>query len=384
MEDIKNALINYDIEKFNKLINELDKTIIYNDKDLSIFKSLFDICFKYNRTDEFKILYDKWTLPDLFQDFSLILWMFINVNFTSKELKFACDILDYSYVDIVDELIYYDSNYEILLAMKKCDEIFEKQSNETYGYLMDLANVENNSEVFNYLIDKFVAGSDYAQTPEWIKDFTNNNMPTEDEIDRKRLINIKITIEDVNKLSLDEMIKLLTASGKELGLTEDTIEQSKEYFRKIIPSMDDKEKYMLMKDILKIKKYNEEQDNIDSFRLYGPDNPLVETSYSELKDRRSRMFYCNYFDFDEDEQEFYDWFIGFCEICYKRIKYRWYAVRLPLPHGGFRGCYCSHQCLQDAVTKREEDRGEPDMALRIMVDDMISDLKKYGIQQRKV
>lgn len=63
-----------------------------------------------------------------------------------------------------------------------------------------------------------------------------------------------------------------------------------------------------------------------------------------------RMFYCNEFnDYLEDDVmdlEFSNWFVGHCDFCGKNIPIYDWAIRRPLPSGGWRGCYCSHECLE--------------------------------------
>lgn len=102
------------------------------------------------------------------------------------------------------------------------------------------------------------------------------------------------------------------------------------------------------------------------FREYGPVNS-VYTHSPELIDPSSvcaehggcRMFLCNEFeeidpngdqiDPFEDDTITYDWFRGICDICFLKIKKRQYAVREPLSHGGWRGCYCSFKCMESII-----------------------------------
>ena len=46
-----------------------------------------------------------------------------------------------------------------------------------------------------------------------------------------------------------------------------------------------------------------------------------------------------------DDQGLPDWFLGYCVECGVVIPSRQAAIRQTMPHGGFRGCYCSIQCL---------------------------------------
>lgn len=49
-----------------------------------------------------------------------------------------------------------------------------------------------------------------------------------------------------------------------------------------------------------------------------------------------------------------DWFIGYCEICWNHIKSKQYSIREPLINGGWSGCYCSIECLQQKIGYNNE------------------------------
>lgn len=67
-----------------------------------------------------------------------------------------------------------------------------------------------------------------------------------------------------------------------------------------------------------------------------------------------------------------DWFRKSCDFCGKRISHKHHAVRQPLIHGGWRGCYCS-DCLKFSVT-------DPNQA--IMVGRVLEQLDVIGIRDR--
>lgn len=72
-----------------------------------------------------------------------------------------------------------------------------------------------------------------------------------------------------------------------------------------------------------------------------------------------RMLTCNCFELNEYEDVRYspgediepdDWFVGFCryQACFLKISKRCYAVRIPIPGGGWYGCYCCWEHAYDA------------------------------------
>jgi hypothetical protein len=95
-------------------------------------------------------------------------------------------------------------------------------------------------------------------------------------------------------------------------------------------------------------------DETAIFREYGPVNCVYKHDYlsSDHECRKwggCRMLLCNEFELrSEDlmavEPEEVDWFINACSQCGIIIPARHYALREPLPSGGWRGCYC-RDCL---------------------------------------
>lgn len=64
-----------------------------------------------------------------------------------------------------------------------------------------------------------------------------------------------------------------------------------------------------------------------------------------------RLFICTCFEGDAlDDEEEADapsgWFTGACELCGDEIAQQYDAHRVPLSHGGWKGCFCSEECMQ--------------------------------------
>lgn len=125
------------------------------------------------------------------------------------------------------------------------------------------------------------------------------------------------------------------------------------------------------------------------FREYGPVNmmsgiynqhaPLECTQYGGC-----RMLLCNEFETTTEDNETdimaadeylvsTDWFSKKCEVCKKIITQRHHAIRAPLLHGGWRGCYCSFICLRSITT---------DSQILLMIDRMEEQLNTIFIRDR--
>ncbi len=72
---------------------------------------------------------------------------------------------------------------------------------------------------------------------------------------------------------------------------------------------------------------------------------------------------------DDDE----DWFMDFCDFCEDRIPYRNLALRIPMQHGGFMGCYCSIQCIEEVYLNGDVER-------IYLVDALVSNLRECPIE----
>ncbi len=80
------------------------------------------------------------------------------------------------------------------------------------------------------------------------------------------------------------------------------------------------------------------------FRAWGPSNLLFGAEIEDVIDGSAdlRMFVDNRFTPDEQG----NWFTGSCDYCWLRIKNARYAVRKPVEAGGWRGQYCSWDCVR--------------------------------------
>ena len=80
------------------------------------------------------------------------------------------------------------------------------------------------------------------------------------------------------------------------------------------------------------------------FRVWGPSNLLLGANPDDVLDGTAdlRMFTDDRFTVEDDES----WFTGSCDRCWLRIKSPRYAVRKPIEAGGWRGQYCSWDCVR--------------------------------------
>ena len=122
--------------------------------------------------------------------------------------------------------------------------------------------------------------------------------------------------------------------------------------RAALQSMTDTERYATLQPLHTTVETLNLYDDMEIQRVHGPANPLLGADLT-LDDVCStyggcRMLLCTCFEEDEEyeEERAEDWYTGMCDGCDRAIAQRWYAVRLPLAGGGWRGCYCSTRCMR--------------------------------------
>ena len=130
-------------------------------------------------------------------------------------------------------------------------------------------------------------------------------------------------------------------------------------------------------------------DDTIIFQEFGPVNTVyrhdinVDSSHECEKYGGCRMLLCNEFEEINDNGEIIDviaaddllldWFRGSCDECLNTIPYKHYALREPLCHGGWRGCYCSFDCLKKYID---------DPLIAVMIGRIKEQLEVIGIRDR--
>ena len=85
-----------------------------------------------------------------------------------------------------------------------------------------------------------------------------------------------------------------------------------------------------------------------SYRTWGPENSFIDRDC--VKGGPCRMFRCMCRESEEaDGEKKTDWFSGVCDGCNKIIRDPSHSVRYPHVAGGWKGCYCSFQCMRDSA-----------------------------------
>lgn len=203
--------------------------------------------------------------------------------------------------------------------------------------LLDIIREGDGNFHVQYFLKEELEKSKRVVKPSWVKPFPKTDIPE---------IGIPISVADAVETIIRNMEELCEISG----------EIDKNELREQIGSL-----YSISTCTEKAVLVDGERvDDIPHFREFGPVNTMNISVFSEDDQCRKyggcRMFLCNDFLECESEEEDVDdceytgnWFSGVCSICSRVIPKKYYAVRLPLVGGGWKGCYCSFSCLENDV-----------------------------------
>lgn len=389
IESIKND----DLKVLDKCLKimPIEKLVDKSDNLLSTFLSL---SAGYNRGDAAKMILERWhvTYPDN-DKITMMTRLFLKISINIETLTFLANIhKDFTFLELMDELSEWDCSADVVTACGRADTIYGKQPLDVYKTVRSKAIEFKNYLVEEYMIDKIVEYSDYAKVPSYVKNYIGdyiseykNRYPKEKELNELADKDSKREIKEYVYPSEEEAIKLLTEGLESFGISIVEIEEAKEVIRKELSNEERKKE--LLDPILK----NESERELTSDRLlfwtFGPNNPLVNQNLNlntpSAKYGGCRMFLCDLFDYDEENDYLADWFIGSCEQCLSKIKHRWHAVRQPRETGGWIGCFCSWECVDNFIVDLETAEGQ----LKPIVHDLISAFEKktreIGIQERE-
>lgn len=118
-------------------------------------------------------------------------------------------------------------------------------------------------------------------------------------------------------------------------------------------------------------------------RTWGPINRIIGKDCCSGPEGKGpcRMLLCECLE-GEDDEEIYDpsegltWFTGTCMACNGHIPDMSHALRFPRRYGGWKGCYCSFDCMLDDPPFLIEDQEN------ILLNIMKQNIGKLGIMDR--
>lgn len=286
---------------------------------------------------------------------------FLNHYMNSETRKFIMNC--FPTVSLEDHVVHIVNMMDVGEAMRAVqtmqdDGMFSGKVNWKFLYSLtdDVEDIEyHNSQLRDWLRDQM---KNCNSKPEWIHDF-----------EKKELL-------EVPKLpSVKEAVELLlTDLENRVKITS----KIRETLISLYATATVQEKIDLLRQVHPMNDFSDE----DIFRELGPCNTQYTSNPDLLPKKCSkyggcRMFLCTEFECDEEDicssqvKEITEWFIGKCQSCDKIIPKKHYAVREPLHHGGWKGCYCSLECIE-----------KQPRVVKNLLRHLNSQLLQYGIRER--
>lgn len=322
-----------------------------------------------------------------YENVSLFSTLFLYPQLSVQGLTYAAKVLvDVSFLEVIDELTHLDSNDNTMAACYKALAVFGPQSRDTIEVALINAggtlsaddgpvNQDNvNQAVIEFLEYQLSKLPVMAPKPDWVNNF-EPEVPSEDIIFELQPPQI-----EVPTLSLDQQLDLLLDGLDASGLDLTDRERAREAIIAILNTSTPEQRQQLIYPVIESQTLDSLQSDQRLFRLLGPANPLLNSTPEELAFGGCRMFSCAVFDYDSEDLVYYDWFTGICDQCHRGIERRQWALRMPVAPGGWAGIYCSFDCLRKGVDQLEEDRRRPELAIRIMIDNIEHQIRTIGIQ----
>lgn len=244
----------------------------------------------------------------------------------------------------------------VIESGKSLDEIASALIDENSGKkLMETQGLKVKSTfsdyLYEYLIEKMKLTAPVAERPQWI--LAEKETFTPEDLNSDIMLNLPDP-ETAADLILNNM--------KTLGvINENDILKSKVL---IFEMYKNSPGFVVKLNLLLpvyIDIFLKNYDDDELIRHYGPLNPFIASSETGVQgfNINSRMFESTHYEvgklegvegFDEDE-DIRSWFTENCQVCRKKILSYHYAVRMPMPGGGWRGCYDSWMCVGKDLPK---------------------------------
>lgn len=307
--------------------------------------------------------------------------------FIASSITFA------SFENFIHDLNTGETSQEVYEACVNAEKIFGQMNKETLMRLKIYLCADPLAK--NYYLDKYVSmklgDKEVLIAPKWIVDHIGD-VVNHSDLSIPPYPNIKLR--SPGKYA-EEFIHKMKFKYKE---DEDVLQTLKHNTPYSIASstyaiMPLEEKVIMIDNLRRDKPIMISDESTKSdyihFLTYGPNNVphdlKVKRHNSDLPCMKSggcRMFLClccESIDDNEDEEDVLhreDWFKGRCGVCSRIIERRHYAIRRPLPMGGWRGCFCSFECLNEDVNDPE------DLVTPILISILTEFLFKIGIQER--
>ncbi len=359
-------------EKLEKYLAELLKRIPLKNLPFQTTNQLLILLLKdledVNFVEGLKVVLQYWSSMETGFDeyygeiYPIIPTLFLDPNIPFTSLYFIMNSLQnvVSIEEVCIDLFEKGSGDQLERALTNLFDMLPKPSGETFRILMDEAYSSQNKKAIEFISGLQRYHTEPVPKPKYIIEEENFAQVSETELVDLLCNDVADEIYAETLPDTDDIeynLEFLTQGFQKFGLEIQDIEQTKNILRQKLESMSQEELKDYMRSFVNQDAMNALVENTELFNILGPANPIINgdfrrTDHICYKYGGCRMLFCNCFEVenvDENMEILYpnipQWFQGQCENCNREIKKRCYAIRRPLPQGGWRGTYCSWNCL---------------------------------------
>jgi hypothetical protein len=333
-------------------------------------------------------------IPSLFLDYSV---PFRNLYYLMEALRDTISVLE-----IALELFEKGSGDQLNTALRNLFDMVGEPSGELYRTLYDEALLSKNQVAIDFMGDLQSYYTKPVAKPKYIFNITATEAEEGEEVEElteeSDLVDVANDIleteiaNDIPFEDVDFCAKYLTSGLTRFGLEVVDIEETQKLIKEKLSKLTVKQREEYMGSFLSQDMVDKMNANEILLQILGPANPIVNGDFSQIhhvcfKYGGCRMLFCNCFELDQvsnyddtgSDNPYYpnipQWFTGKCQQCRRVITKRCYAVRRPLPQGGWRGTFCSWNCVHLS--------GDMDDELSITYADMADKrINEFGITDR--
>ncbi len=396
-----NSIANRDKQEFGVWLQYIPLENLDRDDTNYLLNRFLVQIVQYNYPEALDVIFDAWQKVYPLEEqgklsFNTLLFT-IDLIEPETLAYVVLNVDNMTFLNTIDELIPPADIHQVGMVCQKAFDAFytwKELTEDDYKMFKTLqteAYTQQNTDVYNFLTDKLREISPYAEIPSWAKDFRDkiegipvtadtdvNSLPTEVELD------IKLETPDVALPPNKELAAMLLEGLKDqVGI--EMADKAQEQLVQRLAMAPLAEKLEIIQPIKEIAIGKELEDDIWLYRLYGPPNTQFYPTTEETRVGGARMFSSVLFDNDFDSGITSDWFVGFCLQCNLRIRRRWHAMRIPVPGGGWRGCYCSWKCARGSLLEPDafDEAINPDVMTPALIDSVEQQIISFGIQDRR-
>lgn len=392
IKGIERSITQRDLEQVQAAIGILPLAELPQKTFDGLFVRFIGIAYQFQCTDIALYLLDTWEKVNDDDEMPYETYLFYLVDLDGPILQWIMTLIGETTSGELhlDNLIHFDpSDITVRAAQRVVDTyglaVFQP---DRVQQLIEMARQETNGLMERFFTDLKAKVMEPLSKPDWVRNVNDmDSLPTEsDLLDEADEISDKLKSTKVHILPVEDAVELLTAGLPREGLTREEMEYSVDVIRSFYNGLTNAQKIALLANGEHAKDLYYLSQDKKMFSYLGPTNIIYDTDLNAdhvcCKYGGDRMLLCRCFErygYDEenqdvpDESDDLDWFIGYCQQCGNKIKYRWYALRLPLVHGGWNGCYCSFSCLE-----QQSDNAIMDQLISLMK----ANINIIGIQDR--